>query len=89
LSEEVLFNGVLLVTECPFLAEDCLLPGFDEGQLWRKQTLKIQNSAAIYDPKQTPVLETIYPFFPEALLYNRERVRTCICHHVVIVLTAI
>ena len=36
----------------PFLAEDCLLPGLAEGPLTRKQILKLDESAAISDPKR-------------------------------------
>jgi len=35
------------------LAEDCLLPGFNESQLTRKLALKLDAPAAIYDPNQT------------------------------------
>jgi len=37
----------------PFLAEDCILPGFDEGPLTRKLPLKLEASAAISDPERT------------------------------------
>jgi hypothetical protein len=37
------------------MAEDCLLAGFDEGLLLRKLPLKLDESAAIYDIKQTPI----------------------------------
>jgi hypothetical protein len=36
-------------------AEDCLLPGFYERLLCRKQTLEIQKSATIYDPQRNPI----------------------------------
>lgn len=39
--------------ELPFLAEDCLLQRFYEGPLTRKLTLKLDESAAIYDPTET------------------------------------
>jgi len=35
------------------MAEDCLLPGFYEGLLLRKLTLKLEWSAAIADPQRT------------------------------------
>ena len=35
------------------LAEVCLLPWFDESLLLRKLSLRFDTSAAIYDPKQT------------------------------------
>jgi hypothetical protein len=37
-------------------AEDCLLWGFLQRRLWRKQSLKLDEPAAIYDPKLTPVV---------------------------------
>jgi len=39
------------------MAEDCLPPQLFECLLWRKQTLKLDASAAIYDP--TEILDTI------------------------------
>jgi hypothetical protein len=37
----------------PLLAEDCPLPGLDERQLTRKLPLKLDESAARDDPKET------------------------------------
>ena len=38
------------------LAEDCLRAQLNERLLWRKQTLKVDTSAAIRDPIQTFVV---------------------------------
>jgi len=35
-----------------FMAVDCLLPEVDEGLLWRKLTIILDESAAISDPQQ-------------------------------------
>jgi len=43
------------------LAEDCLLPVFDEGLLSRKLPLNIKNSAAKDDPKQLFWTKSISP----------------------------
>jgi hypothetical protein len=32
--------------ECLFMAEDCLLAQLNEGLLWRKQSIKLDESAA-------------------------------------------
>jgi hypothetical protein len=45
--------------ECPLLAEEDYRPlQFIEGFLWRKQTLKMKYSAAIYEPQETLGFET-------------------------------
>ena len=47
----------------PLLAEDCLPPAFDEGLLLRKQTLELDESAAITDPTETfDANEMLYVF---------------------------
>jgi hypothetical protein len=40
-------------SESPLLAEDCLLWGFLQRRLWRKQSLKLDEPAAKNDPQET------------------------------------
>jgi len=47
------------IPECLFLAEDCLLPLPDEGLLTRKQSLKLDESAAIADPFRTLAVQCL------------------------------
>jgi len=42
-----------LIYERPFLAVSRSPASSSERQLWRKLTLKLKTSAAIYDPKRT------------------------------------
>jgi len=53
ISESVDFKVIPLDSECLLLAEDCLPPGFYERLLWRKLTLKLDESAAETDLTQT------------------------------------
>ena len=41
------------------MAEDCLPPQFTEGLLWKRQALKLSESAAKTDPKLTLAIQTI------------------------------
>ena len=43
--------------EVPLVVEDCLPPGLHEGLYTRKQALKPNNSAAIYDPSGLSTIE--------------------------------
>jgi hypothetical protein len=52
---------IWFIGEGPLLAEDCLLPEFYESPLTRKLTLRLDYSAAIYDPK--PPLKSIIIFY--------------------------
>jgi len=47
------------------LAEDCLLPRLFEGLFTRKLTLKLDESAAIYDPQETLMVNILFNFFEE------------------------
>jgi len=48
-----LFDYISRGYERPLMAEDCLWWGICQRRLWRKQSLKLDESAAIVDPQRT------------------------------------
>jgi len=59
--------------ERPLLAEDCLPPGLYECLLTRKLTLRIQKSAAIYDPTETLHILQLVPYPPLTIGFINSR----------------
>jgi len=60
---------IIKFNQCPLVAEDCLLPGFYEGLLWREQAFKLDEAVAIYDPIQNMTEKFEARFWDRILLY--------------------
>ena len=50
-------RNMFFLPERPFMAVDCLLPGFYEGPFTRKPTLKLSSPSAVSDPTMTLAIE--------------------------------